>query len=105
MELLNHEQIQDELRKACEAAGSQKAWAKRHGVGTSYVCDVLMGRRGPGPSILDALGLELAGYRRVKPLPVFNGPSSEHSPACDWHADQYPWECTCGLTKAPEGKR
>lgn len=22
----------------------------------------------------------------------------KHSRNCDWHVDQYPWECTCGLT-------
>lgn len=21
-----------------------------------------------------------------------------HHPDCEWHLDQYPWECTCGLT-------
>lgn len=21
-----------------------------------------------------------------------------HHIDCDWHLDQYPWECTCGLT-------
>ena len=66
MEILTDEDVRDELRKACEEAGSQSAWAKKHGVGCSYVSDVLTGRRGPGPAILAALGCELAGYRRVK---------------------------------------
>ena len=22
---------------------------------------------------------------------------SEHRMDCDWHFDQYPWECTCGV--------
>jgi hypothetical protein len=22
---------------------------------------------------------------------------STHASDCDWHVDQYPWECTCGL--------
>jgi transcriptional regulator with XRE-family HTH domain len=43
-----------------EAAGSQKAAAKRLGVSEQYLCDVLKGRREPGKKLLDALG-----YRRV----------------------------------------
>jgi hypothetical protein len=29
--------------------------------------------------------------------------AAAHSAYCDWHHDQYPWECTCGATapKAP----
>lgn len=29
-----------------------------------------------------------------------------HHPDCDWHTDQYPWECTCGteLPRAKEGQ-
>lgn len=45
------------LRAACDAAGSQTAWAKANGVSGAYVCDVLMARREPGQSILQALGL------------------------------------------------
>ncbi len=22
---------------------------------------------------------------------------TDHTKNCDWHVDQYPWECTCGL--------
>jgi hypothetical protein len=22
----------------------------------------------------------------------------KHHTICEWHLDQYPWECTCGLT-------
>ena len=22
---------------------------------------------------------------------------TNHTKNCDWHVDQYPWECTCGL--------
>lgn len=46
------------LSRHCEAAGSRAAWAKAHGVSATYVSDVLGGRREPGVSILDALGLE-----------------------------------------------
>lgn len=35
------------------------------------------------------------------PVPVFDPPQStisaaDHAPDCEWHIDQYPWECTCG---------
>lgn len=23
--------------------------------------------------------------------------ATTHSSDCEWHMDQYPWECTCGL--------
>lgn len=32
------------------------------------------------------------GDELSKPTP------SGHAVDCDWHCDQYPWECTCGLT-------
>ena len=47
-----------ELRAACAAAGSQRAWATQHHVSVTYLSDVLARRRPPGPAILDALGIE-----------------------------------------------
>ena len=26
---------------------------------------------------------------------------TQHADDCDWHVDQYPWECTCGAIKPP----
>lgn len=26
-------------------------------------------------------------------------PPSGHASDCEWHIDQYPWECTCGFVK------
>ena len=46
------------LRKACESAGSQQAWAEANKISPAYVSDVLVERREPGPAILDALGLK-----------------------------------------------
>ena len=46
-----------ELRAVCDAAGSQRAWAAAHGLSVSYLSDVLLRRRPPGPAILRALGL------------------------------------------------
>ena len=45
------------LRKAIADAGGQSAWAKQVGLTPSYVNDVLLGRRDPGPAVLAALGL------------------------------------------------
>jgi len=45
------------LRKACDDAGGQSAWAARHAVSPQYVSDVLNARRDPGDSILVSLGL------------------------------------------------
>lgn len=57
--------IRDMLRRACETAGSNKAWAGKHGVSEAYVSDVLNGHRSPGPAICTALGIEQV-YRKVK---------------------------------------
>ena len=27
---------------------------------------------------------------------------TKHADDCDWHVDQYPWECTCGAIKPVE---
>lgn len=52
------------LRKACEEAGSQKAWADQHSVSEAYVSDVLKSRREPGEAILDGLGIDkVVSYR------------------------------------------
>jgi transcriptional regulator with XRE-family HTH domain len=46
------------LRAAVDKAGTQTAFAKKHGISIAYVNDVLQGRRQPGDKILKALGLE-----------------------------------------------
>lgn len=54
------------LLAAVREAGSQSEWARTHGVSVQYVNDVLRGRRGPGDSILNALGFErVVSYRRM----------------------------------------
>jgi hypothetical protein len=45
------------LRRRCDEAGSERAWALKHGVSPVYVGDVLAGRRAPGKAILATLGL------------------------------------------------
>ncbi|WP_156633965.1 transcriptional regulator [Methylobacterium sp. Leaf113] len=68
-QLLSTEDVLAQLREACAAAGGNARWARRHGVSDVYVGDVLHGRRGPGESILRALGL-----RRCEPLYVVRTP-------------------------------
>lgn len=46
------------LAQACEKAGSQRAWAKRHNLSAAYVTDVLRGHRAPAEAICKALGIK-----------------------------------------------
>ena len=54
---MNDGEVVERLSKACKTAGSQREWAKTNNLSPAYVNDVLKGKRGPGQSILDALGL------------------------------------------------
>jgi DNA-binding transcriptional regulator YdaS (Cro superfamily) len=55
------------LRRECDKAGGQAAWAKAAGVSPAYVSDVLQGRREPGEGILRPLGVEkVVTYRRAR---------------------------------------
>lgn len=54
------------LSAAVKKAGSQKAFAEKHGISTAYLCDVLNARREPGPSVLEAIGLMKVTRYRVK---------------------------------------
>lgn len=58
------------LQKACDQAGGIRAWARQHKLSAAYVSDILLARRGAGPSILSALGLVAireTTYRKVRP--------------------------------------
>ena len=54
------EDVRALLRQRVDMEGSALAWSRRHGVSTAYTLDALAGRRGPGPAILAALGVEKA---------------------------------------------
>jgi hypothetical protein len=56
MHAVTESRVIQELARACREAGSQKAFAVRHALSTSYVTDVLLGRRRPGQKILAVLG-------------------------------------------------
>jgi hypothetical protein len=52
------EALRSLLSDQCVKAGSQRAWATKHKISPAHVNDVLQGHRGPGPTILEALGLK-----------------------------------------------
>lgn len=46
---------------------TQSAFAKQIGIGESYLCDILKGRREPGPTFLEAM--ELRKVVTYEPIP------------------------------------
>lgn len=64
---MNLDSVLTLLRKECATAGSQTAYAAKIGVSPAHITDLLQGYRKPGPSILNALGLEkVVEYRKVR---------------------------------------
>lgn len=64
--LLDAVDVFAELRRACAAAGGQKAWAEAHGIAPQHVNDVLACRREVSDRVLAALGLaRVTRYARV----------------------------------------
>lgn len=61
------DKVLSELRKACDDAGSQLAWAEANGLSPSFVSDVLKERRDPSDRLSEALGFErVTMYRKRK---------------------------------------
>jgi hypothetical protein len=58
---LTADQVRERLKAACEAAGGQSAWARRHCVEPSTLSNSLNGRRGITSPILRARGLRRGG--------------------------------------------
>jgi hypothetical protein len=56
--MMSVDDVREKLKDACRKAGSQSAWAKAHGLSQAYVNDTISGRREPGNSILESLGLQ-----------------------------------------------
>lgn len=55
------------LRKRCNDAGGQRAFARAHGISVQHVSSVLLGKKDtPGGRLCDALGITPAGMRWVK---------------------------------------
>jgi hypothetical protein len=55
---MTEQQVIDLVRAEVEKAGSYRALGAKWGVTPSYLCDLLQGRRAPGPKLLRPLGLE-----------------------------------------------
>lgn len=49
-----------ELLRRKAAGKTQRAFAEEVGISQQYLCDLLQGRRTPGPAVLEYLGLEPA---------------------------------------------
>lgn len=56
-ETLTADDVRALLRRACELNGGQSKWAHANGISPQFVCDVLVGRRLPGPALSAALGI------------------------------------------------
>jgi len=50
--------VLDQLSKEIRAVGSQSEWARRNGLSQTYISQLLIGRRRPGPDVIRALKLE-----------------------------------------------
>lgn len=62
---MNIETVREILKKACDAEGSQRAWATYYELSPAFVSEVINGGRKPSQNILDILGLEkVTSYRR-----------------------------------------
>jgi hypothetical protein len=57
-EILDGSEVIADLNEKIQQAGTITAYAVTNSMSTSYVCDVLKGRRDLSPKILDSLGLQ-----------------------------------------------
>lgn len=81
--MLNEQDMMERLRAVIQTAGSQKAFAVTHKLSQQYISDVLSGRRGVGPRILRAIGLEqVVLYRPLNVATnVADDPKNTHNSA------------------------
>ena len=66
---MNADTVRALVRAECDKAGGVRKLAGKIGLSPAYVSDVTLGRREPGPSILEVLGLEkvvVTTYRKVR---------------------------------------
>lgn len=60
------EEFRHEVKLACIAAGSQRAFALKNGISPAYVGEVLDGTRLPGPLMLEVMGMRRrVTYERI----------------------------------------
>jgi DNA-binding transcriptional regulator YdaS (Cro superfamily) len=63
---LTEDEVMERLRAAIAEAGSQRAFAEKHGFTPGYVSDVIKGQRGLSDRILAAIGVERVINYRLK---------------------------------------
>ena len=63
---LRIEDVQALLKKRCDQAGGQSAFARQHGVSRQYISAVISGREPPHAGLCKALGIRPDGMRWVK---------------------------------------
>jgi DNA-binding transcriptional regulator YdaS (Cro superfamily) len=57
MTKITKEGVRRLLARKCKEAGSQQAWAEKHGISPQYISDAIQGRREVGAKIIAALRL------------------------------------------------
>lgn len=67
MEVTTERAVLQQLRRACKAAGSLRAWARENDFSHSFVVNVLAGRRDVTTRLAARLGFErMGGWRRKR---------------------------------------
>lgn len=56
--MIDDQQIREIIKRYYLEAGTWRKLAPRFGVTPQYLCDLVLGRRSPGPKILKALNLK-----------------------------------------------
>lgn len=52
----SHQWMRERLASACQEAGGQRAWGRKHGVSQGQISDVLAGKQELSPAMANALG-------------------------------------------------
>ena len=61
--LITLEEVRDDLRFMANDMSTHAALAKKIGISPAYLCDILEGRRNPGPKVLRFMKLKkIVGY-------------------------------------------
>lgn len=55
---LTHADVREEVRFLADSMSTRKAFADKVGISSAYLCDIIQGRREPGPKVLQFLRLE-----------------------------------------------
>lgn len=64
---LSGRDLREMLSRQCEEAGGQSAWARKHDVAVSQVCEALNGKREVSAGIIRAMGyMPVTRYLQVR---------------------------------------